>query len=226
MAIARVSDANIGWAVATGVSGSFDATGADYIIAYAQRNDTTVQTCSYAGAGMTLIGSTTGTRPIDVFFKLAPASGSNTIASSAATSTYRSLQVVAYSGVNQSLTYSGGSPTDAFTVTAGSSGTSKTTTITPLSSNSWIIGTYLNDNGGTETGSGTAVKIAQYGNAGSNDAVLDTNGTVATSSQNFGCSSTSSGNQSLFCCTISPAGGATFTPTPMLHMLQMAGGIV
>jgi len=219
MAIARTASGQIGANVGvTGISGSFDCSAGDILIAFAERQNANSQTCTYNGVSMTLIGTGNngGTLNTDVFYLVAPASGSNTLASSGTGSTYRALLAVAYSGAKQT-----GQP-DASAFPAGSSGTSKTTAITTVAANSWIVGLYNNDNGGTVTANNSAVKIGStFGNPGAVDMIWDTNAAIVTpASTTVGGQSTVSGNQTLVAISISPA-TATVTSIPDARIFFM-----
>lgn len=202
MAIARTNSALIGATVSvTGISGAFNCSGGDFLLAFAERQNANSQTCLYNGVSMTLIGTATGSSSlnIDVFYLLAPASGSNTLASSGTGSTYRALMAIAYSGTRQS------SQPDASSLPSFTIGTSKTTSITPVAANSWIAGLYLDDNGGTLSATNSAVKITSFANPGAADMLWDTNGPIAVpASTTVGGSSTVSGDQGLVAISIAP----------------------
>ena len=204
MAIARTASGQIGATSAvTGISGAFNCSGGDFLIAFGQRQNANSQTCTYNGVSMTLVGTANngGTLRTDVYYLAAPASGSNTLATSGTGSTYRSLQAIAYSGAKQT-----GQP-DASSLPTGSAGTSLTTSITTIAANAWIVGLYNNDNGGTVTANNSAVKIGStFSNPGAVDMIWDTNTPIVTpAATTVGGQSTVSGNQTILAISIAPA---------------------
>lgn len=222
MAIARTASGQIGASTAvTGISGAFNCSGGDFLIAFARTDNADTQTCTYNGVSMTSLGVSTvntyGTaHQIQVFILSSPAAGSNTLASSGTGSTYRALQAIAYSGTKLS-----GQP-DAQSLPAGTTGTSLSTNITTIAANSWIAGIYVNDNGGTVTATGSAVIIGTtFSNPGSVDMLWDTNGAVASpGSVTVGGQSTVSGGQALAAVSIAPPSA---TAAAAVHYLTLLG---
>lgn len=66
-----------------------------------------------------------------------------------------------YTGVNQSMSWTGGSPTDATTSGNGSGASSFTGTLTTLSDNSWTILVCEGDNAALSAGTGSTVRKNQ-----------------------------------------------------------------
>lgn len=210
MAIARTASGQIGASVGvTGLSGAFNCSGGDILIAFAERQNANVQTCTYNGASMTLAGTSAAGASslyIDVFYIVAPASGSNTLASSGSGSTYRALHAIAYSGAKQT-----GQPDASSFPTGTGTGTSKTTSVTTVAANSWIAGIFYANNGGTVTANNSAVKIGStFSNPGAVDMLWDTNGPVVTpASTTVGGQSTVSGGLGLAAISIAPVASPT-----------------
>lgn len=132
-----------------------------------------------------------------------------------------------YAGVNQSMSWTGGSPTDATTSGNGSGASNFTGTLTTLTDNSWTIMVCEGDNAALSNGAGSTLRQTQqtgyvaWGLADSNGAKTPAGSTSMT----MNCGAGSGYNYVM--ASFSPVGaGPSFTPTPMLHMLQMAGGIV
>lgn len=207
MALARDNAGKIGASVGvTGISGAFTCTGSNLVlIAFAERDNGNVQTCTYNSVGMTLVGSgafNPGSRVLDVFILANPATGSNTLASSGTGSTYRSLFAISYTGAQQT-----GIP-DNFAFGTATTGTSVTVALTPVASGCWIAGMGMYDNGGTVTATNSAVIIGSTtSNPGGVNILFDTNTTVS-GSTTMGTASTVSGGTNIFAISIAPVAAA------------------
>lgn len=100
--------------------------------------------CTAGGTAMTKIAtvhdSHAGSLTYWYVYYIAGKSGSTAITCSQSVDTNAlRLVVMTYSGANQSMVYSGGSATDAISLTAtATTTTSVSTSVTPISANSWI----------------------------------------------------------------------------------------
>lgn len=218
MAIARDNAAKIGAATgSTGLSGAYTCTGTNLVLlAFAERDNANVQTCTYNSVSMTLVGSFaynvgSGGRFMDVFILAAPATGSNTLASSGTGSTYRALFGMSYTGVNQVST------ADNSNSNSTSGVSSLTVSLTPVASNCWIVGMAMDDNGGTMTATNSSViNGSASANPGGANIMFDTNGT-ASGSTTMGASSTVAGGFGIAVVSIAPV-SATTTAYPKLML--------
>lgn len=119
---------------------------------------------------------------------------------------------------------------DASTFTTGpSQGASKSGTITTVTDNDAVLVWLFQDNGTYSGLTGlTQLFTGNGGGFGSQSIVCRSSTFPYTPAGAFSPSWSQNAASNWFfeAVAISPAGGASFTPTPMLHMLQMAGGIV
>lgn len=144
--------------------------------------------CTYNSVAMTQIGiSDSAAGKAYLFYLLNPATGTNNVVCSASATTDFYPTASSYTGVNQSMTYTGGSPTDAVdtTVLAGG-GTSSLKTVTSIQDNSWAIAMYTHQRTitvglGTQRATGnttdTRAQLVDTGTASTTAGIMSINGT-------------------------------------------------
>lgn len=166
-----------------------------------------ITTVSQNAVALTQINKTQrgGTsRFLYTYYLVNPASGTTTSSVSVTAGGIDGTGSVSYTGVNQSMTYTG-TPTDNSQVNNSASATSITVTLNTVADNSWIVGTYCDGGGGTPTG-GTATTIRQI-MAGTSDAIVDSGGAKTPAGSYSLIVNTNNGSQAIgiVAATFSPA---------------------
>lgn len=200
MAIAFVSAATVASGSNTGgLSGSFTVSGANpFLLAYSWGgfgSDTT-SGITYNGVALTRIGfvQCPGDRYVSVWYLAAPATGSNTLASSGAN--LYELVAACYSGVDQS------SPIDSSNTATTSGGNPFTFSTTVVATGCWLVTAGKTNGANPTAGSGTINRVV-------NDAgIFDSNGTVGTGSQSLSLSNGTGANLGFVIASIKPAAAA------------------
>lgn len=183
MAIAR--DANspaTGNASTTSISWNHTCTGSNLILvvyAYAE-NNATITGITYNSVPMTqaAMAGPTSSRRVYAFYLINPATGTHSVAVTASGTCALNGWSASYTGAKQT-----GQP-DATNSASHSSSTSESISVTTVANNSWIVGVFADDNGGTHSATGSWSKLAQgaggFTNAGGWNglSVYDTNGNV------------------------------------------------
>lgn len=152
-------------------------------------------TCTYNGVSMTSVDSPA----IDghannvqtwLFYLIAPATGTNSIVLTAATSGDNFyISAASYTGAAQS------SVPDAHAFVQNTVATTSTTlTVTTVANNCWLVGAFRNEIGGATDGTGTT---SRYN--GGDHAIADSNGGVATGSNSLIQNFSSSKNAGIVC---------------------------
>lgn len=133
---------------------------------------------TYNSVALTQIGTSKsdGTRTIQLWYLIAPATGANTVALTGATSLY-SGTAISYTGARQS------EQPDASTGTAGGASVTRTETVTVVTANSWGLLVTRNDVGTATAGTGST---ARSNSALAMD-VFDSNGGLAAGSRSMSC---------------------------------------
>ena len=171
---------------------------------------------TYGGSSMTYLGqSVEAFNTISAWVLLNPPTGSNALAVTAATGAYV-MTYATYTGVNQSATYFGGSPTDATSTNQNTgSNSSISQTITVHTPNSWIMSCVATNNG-TQTGSTNinSVRATEVATT-----FGDSNGVVSTGSQTVKWTM-SSDEATMVNATFSPAAAAAVS-TPIQYFMQL-----
>lgn len=132
---------------------------------------------TYNSVSMILVNKTRrggNSRYSYLFYLVNPASGANTVSVSMLSGAVDAAGSSSFSGVNQSLIYTGGSPTDNQNSTNGT-GTSGTASVSTVSDNSWLVGFYVDGGGGGGASAGSNTFMRQQC-AGSSVWMVDTNG--------------------------------------------------
>lgn len=189
-------------------------------------------TAAYDGAAMAFIGQASrGPSNLNslngyIFGKSAPNTGSvnAVITRSAGGANWIEGGLISLTGALQSDT------PDASTFTQGpAAGTSKSGTVTTVTDNCAVLYCICNDNGGLGSFSG-ATNVFSGNGSGFGTAIQvckqSTFPFTPAGAATFSWNQNGTGSWFFLGVAIAPAEGASFTPTPMLHMLQMAGGIV
>ena len=126
---------------------------------------------TYNGVSMTRVSATAGTSGNYLYlYAIVGQSGThNVVITLSSGAIYRST-CASYTGVNQSITWTGGSPTDNTAVQSGT-GTSVTQSVTTIADNSWVFTCCWEDNGVANTTTtnitirGTAQIVTQAGDS-------------------------------------------------------------
>jgi len=154
---------------------SFTVTGSNrfMVINAACGNDVVINTASYNSVGGTFavktVASGFSVQQSNLYGLIASATGSNTMTTTSASSDCR-LYGASYTGAHQTT-----NPTNTTTSTGDATSTS-TITLTPTHANSWVFGTFNNNNGNDSTaGSGTTIRSS----SGNGVAQADTNAAVS-----------------------------------------------
>lgn len=141
--------------------------------------------CTYNGAAMTQINkvqSSASGRWNYLYYILAPATGTHDIVCSASTAVLWLFFSASYTGVNQSLTYTGGSPTDNSNTNSATTGTSITGTVTTLADNSWTI--MSGSNGCCQANNGTGMNLWEPDDNTGAQFMGDSNGVITPAGSN------------------------------------------
>lgn len=137
---------------------SHTITGSDTILftGIHNQNASGFSTLTYNGVSFSsnLLKNRLTTVEIALYYIYASAGTANLVVTRAATGGYMMVMGASYSGVNQSMTWTGGSPSDA-TNSGNGSGTSFNATVTSVTDNSWAIAMAEFDNAGISAGAGS-----------------------------------------------------------------------
>lgn len=220
MAIAYDNSFNASYGGSSGTSKTFSYTvgsGSDRMLFVNVHTDSNVVTgVTYNGVAMTKVLGFATDFYNTIWALVAPATGANNVVITCSSSVNIIPMAISYSGCDQN------------TPTITNSGTTASSTITvnvtTTADNSWLMGFQRKNAGGAVTaGANTTIRQddTTYGFT-----TCDSNG-PQTPTGSYGQSLTYSATKWLGVVAFAPvASGGGFTPTPMLHMLQMAGGIV
>jgi len=162
----------------------------------------TVSSMEYNGVAMTHVGTSTidsysPAHNLWAYILANPSAGTNNLIYNLSGSSYNYAWIATYTGCNQT-----GIP-DASSFPAGTTGTSLSTNITTIAANSWIVGNFESDNGGTlaATGAGTI----QGSTAVAGTRYMDSNGPITIpASTAFGFTTTTSGGLGLTAVSLAP----------------------
>jgi len=219
MAIARDSITLSAQSVSSSRTTAHTTTGSNPILVcfiYRENNGTISGNVTYNGVALTYVGTATvnsysPAHNFDCYILINPATGTNNLAYTLSGSVYNFCWIATYTEAQQS-----GQP-DASSFPAGTTGTSKSTNITTVAPNAWIVGVVLADNGGTITATGAATIQGSTSVAGMR--FLDSNGPIVTpASTAFGFSTTVSGGLGLPVISFAPSVAAVNT-TDFFHMM-------
>jgi len=215
MAIAYDSAASGTRFASTGTSHSFNHTtsGSDRFLTVqvgsyrASGGGDVVSGVTYNGVAMTLLGQDDVQPNTEYYFfhLVNPATGTNTVTVTYASTNFVWAVSASYTGVDQS------SPIDssAFDVSGQNVRSSITSTTTVVANDCWLVGGFFGNNGGITAGAGTTVRLRSTTDP--RLAAADSNSTVSTGSQSLVVSCTNNAT-SWGIASIKPAGGGGGTP--------------
>ncbi len=160
-------------------------------------------TVTYAGTSMTQIATVnfTATRKLTVFGLSSPATGSNNVVITQTGTTFLYSTAMSHSGTNTT-----GQP-DSFN-TASGSGTTLACTTTVVSSNCWLVGYAVGDNG-NNPGAGANTLLRTVIGTDKFIGGLDSNTTVGTGSQTLNFTMSVSQNIGAIVFSIKPVAAST-----------------
>ncbi|MBP7118730.1 hypothetical protein KBA63_01480 [Candidatus Woesebacteria bacterium] len=228
MALAVDSTGSNGGPATEVSSGSFSLTntaGNVMIIAMSGFRNRTVSSLTYNGVAMTHIMTSTNSNSHKTFFYglASPATGSNTLAWTLSGNEAPTFGWVTFTGGNTASPFGN----NATSNDGGSAGTAISTSITTAHNNSYIFSAYYRNGGAnimTFDGSETEVWDIQdtaYGSEGSGGSYKSFPTAGATT---MTCTLSSSRNWTGGAVEVREGAGASFTATPLMHMMQMTGG--
>lgn len=172
---------------------------------------------TYNGVSMTLLGKDDAqtNEQFYIFYLVAPATGSNTITASFSSSTTFAWGVSgSYTGVDQT------SPIDssAFDAAGQTARSLITATTTVVASNCWTVAGFFSNGGGITANTGT---LRQLSPTSDRQALVDSNGTVATGSQSLSvnCNNDNTSWGILSLAEAGAGGGGAVVPVPTLSLL-------
>lgn len=166
---------------------------------------------TYGGVAMTRYNgeqAQQSNQQVSVYYLLNPSTGANNVVASFASQTYSWCSAASYSGVSQS-----GFPDNE--VDSTGTGTSISSTITPVASDCWLVMLVM---GNRQKSASTGATYRGQSGAGQGTAIADSNGTVS-GSTTIAMTQTVSDSWSYRTFSIAPAGAAapTFTPRVMVY---------
>lgn len=187
---------------------SFNNVAGDLVIAfciYANTGDDVHNGATYNGTAMTFVkhqqSAVGGDSGMDAYILTAPSTGTHDLVCNITSSKLLQTWGVSYSGTKQS-----GQP-DASDSASGS-GTSLSSTISVVASNSWVVTGAVNRSSfASAAGSGVLTIIANDPNEAS--AIFDSNGTVSTGSNSYGYTGAGNNQNAMIGISIAPAVTAT-----------------
>jgi hypothetical protein len=200
MAIARDSHVISAQTASNALTYSHTCTGSNLVLtvfAYVE-SSSTITGITYNGVSMSLVTSTSvGSVSMYGFILTNPATGTHSVVVTSSAVGFISSGSISYTGANPT-----GQP-DAYNKNSSSSLSTITTTVTTVTANDWIAGFFVQDNGGTFSGT-NAFTLLQQGtgspSSGSwnGNATLDTNGAIGTAGATVvGASTTGGTNNAL-----------------------------
>jgi len=205
MAIARDNTAKYEPSTATAISFSYTCSGSNRLlitISYAYNAMTTAPT--YNGVSMTQIGGNLSGAAlgltVNMWYLVAPATGSNTFAMSGGTGNEHGVMLISYTGVNQS------SPINTSLSTTKTGGTPFNCSVTTTTNNCWgvLLGAV---NGISASTNCTLQQSRQY------VSIFDNNGVITPAGSYTMTFTGSGGNADVLMCAIAPV------PPPVIYSL-------